>query len=157
EITQLLNQGTLSGRVLTTDPADAEGAIVEIIGTQMRTVTIADGTYVFLNVPQGSYQLRFRKEGYRLQTTNVEVAASTETVVPDVRLTLVDPASISGRVIIGSVRKLDAEGAPIQGFQDVNVYLEGTPFNTTPANNGRFELPGLPGAVYTIMAQAPGF
>lgn len=151
------NYGEISGRVLTTNPLDTEGVVVDLLGTPLRTATAMDGSFLLLNVPPGEYMMQFRKPGYGARTASVVVEPGVEAVMADVRLSLVDPGGLQGRTIIGAVSMSDMQGNPEQRFELVNVFLEGTAISTSPGPDGRFGFTTLPPGVYVVAAQANGY
>lgn len=74
--------GTISGRVLNSvTAAPVSRAEVLIDGTQIGALTREDGTFVLVNVPLGTYQLRVRLVGFAQQTQAVVVRSGQETRV----------------------------------------------------------------------------
>ncbi|MFC1640355.1 TonB-dependent receptor domain-containing protein, partial [Gemmatimonadota bacterium] len=66
--------GTVEGQVV--DGASGEPvalAIVRVIGTNFGSETAADGRFVVLNVPTGTYSVQVRAIGYAMVTTQVRV------------------------------------------------------------------------------------
>jgi len=66
--------GQLEGRVRDRDTERAlPAANVMLLGTEIRTITQPDGTFVLSDVPEGRYDVRVTFVGYRLQDRSVEV------------------------------------------------------------------------------------
>src|SRR5690606_36072550 len=72
--------GTVRGRVLTDRGAPLGGAQVSLDGTTIGTLTSAQGQFMLVNVPAGSYRLQIRQIGYETGTATVQVAAGGSVV-----------------------------------------------------------------------------
>jgi outer membrane receptor protein involved in Fe transport len=96
--------GKIKGRV--TDRAVSEpliNATVMISGTQYGAVTDLNGDYIILNVPAGSYQIRFSFLGYQIvNVTEVKVMPDLTT---EVNAALVSEGIEMGEVTITAERK----------------------------------------------------
>ncbi len=149
--------GSIRGRVVTTDPADAADVLVRVVGTEIGTSTDPSGGYVLVNVPEGETTLRFTRVGYAPATANTYVTAGEETFVEPVRLRYNDPAVIGGRTILGTVRMLDQAGKQMTEYGTVTVRVTGTDYRAVPDGQGNFQITGLPAELLTVGASAPGF
>lgn len=149
--------GQVRGLVLTVNPADQQGVLVEIPGTGLRTFTDSAGAYVISQVPPGAYQVTFSQDGYT--TTNVGVTVSTgeSSELPDVQLLFADPSAGSSRRIAGTVRATDATGTSLPLPEGVTVILEGTALSVPTDAQGAYALSGLDARAYVVTARAPGF
>ena len=90
--------GNLNGKVYWGTYAHANylvpNATVEIIGTDLTTLTDAAGEYSFTNVPTGTYNVKFSKEDHLSDTKSVQILES-QTVSLDGYLT-----RITGNIIV---------------------------------------------------------
>jgi hypothetical protein len=68
--------GTISGAVSDTNLVPLEGAEVNILRTNVRVHTLANGRFQILKVPAGHYMMITRRLGFRPVTAIVEVPAS---------------------------------------------------------------------------------
>ncbi|MCB2156244.1 carboxypeptidase regulatory-like domain-containing protein [bacterium] len=149
--------GNLRGLVLTTNPTDSKGVLVEITGTDMRTVTDASGSFVFYNLPSGDYGLNVSRSGYETKTARVHVFPGLDNPAGEIRLDVVDIAAGQGRTIFGRVEMFDAQENPVAEFDAVTVYLEGTEFQARPDAAGQYQFGGIPAGRYVVTASAPGY
>ena len=84
---QAIHEGKLTGTVTQEDGAVLPGATVDIsspqlLGGKRSTVTSGDGTYLFLNVPKGIYEVTTALGGFKtIVRDNVEVSADATTTV----------------------------------------------------------------------------
>jgi TonB-dependent starch-binding outer membrane protein SusC len=70
------NTGTITGRVMdSTTQQPLSGVSMQVVGTDRRTVTVQDGTFLLTDVPAGVQQLRASRIGYALQQQQVTVTA----------------------------------------------------------------------------------
>ena len=68
--------GTISGRVMdSTSQQPLPGVTLQVVGTDRRTLTAADGTFQLTDVPAGTRQLRATRIGYSLKQQEVTVTA----------------------------------------------------------------------------------
>jgi TonB-linked SusC/RagA family outer membrane protein len=68
-------RATLTGRV-TSGGQPIEAADVQVVGTQLRALSDADGRYTIANVPAGTHTIRVTRLGYKTLSQNVTVPAS---------------------------------------------------------------------------------
>ena len=144
--------GTLSGTV--TDSATAaplQGVRVQL-GASSETSTSADGTYAFLSVPVGSYDVTFSKAGYGSQTAHAVAVTDGLVSTLDMALVAAPPATVSGVVRDGS-----GHGWPLYARIDV----AGIPSKTTYTNpaTGAYSITLWAGASYDLSATSlvPGY
>ncbi len=96
--------GKINGRVI--DKASNEplvNATVFIVGTHFGTVTDLNGDYVILNIPAGTYQVRFSFLGY--QTTNVTAVNVIPDLTTEINASLLAEGIEMGEVTIVAERK----------------------------------------------------
>lgn len=74
----LAQTGTIAGRVTDEDGEPIAGATVSLEGTDLRTVTNAQGEFVLQAVPAGSRTVRVEAVGHAARTEGVTVAAGIE-------------------------------------------------------------------------------
>jgi outer membrane receptor protein involved in Fe transport len=73
--------GKLSGRVTDAKKAPLPGVTVLLVGARLGAFTDTDGRYTILNVPAGTYQVKFQLLGYRpVAVTDVQVNADNTTL-----------------------------------------------------------------------------
>lgn len=77
--------GTVTGQVASEGGEPVEGAIVQVIGTNRRAVTDANGRYTLRDLPSGSYRVAARRIGFRRLEHPATVGAN-QTVTLDFRL-----------------------------------------------------------------------
>jgi len=100
--------GTITGRLTSSDGTGVEGARVSLDGAPnyMSTMTGADGSYSFLDIPPSTVRVRFEPVGRPMQyaygktnyseAAKITVTAGTTTTVND---TLIPVGFISGRLV----------------------------------------------------------
>src|SRR2546430_15525315 len=72
------NTGTIAGRLIdSTTQQPLSGVILQVVGTDRRTLTADDGTFQLTDVPAGVQQLRASRIGYGLRQQPVPVTAGT--------------------------------------------------------------------------------
>lgn len=148
---------TVRGVVVTTNPEDVAGVLVEVAGSEYRTVTDAIGNFALPNLPAGVHPIRFSKIGYRSETRSVTVEAGRDAAIEAVRLTYEDFAVVGGRTIFGTVRVLGVDGRPARQRPPVSVSLQGAPYSAQADQAGRFALSGLPSEGFIVVAAAEGY
>ncbi|HET6837281.1 MAG TPA: TonB-dependent receptor, partial [Gemmatimonadales bacterium] len=95
---QAQTPGRIVGRVVDAEQGNPlSGATVEVIGTQLTTVTALDGRYAFQNVPSGLTSVRVRMIGFAPKVVTGVDVPSSGTAVQDIALsaTAVQLAEIS--------------------------------------------------------------
>lgn len=135
-----------------------DGVVVQVAGTQIRTVTDALGQYYFSALSPGDYRLIFSRRGWKSTEAQASIVAGTEMPGP-IPLLLPEASTVqeSPRVLKGLVEMSDLDGEPVAEFTDVLVSLEGTTYLAVLNSQGRFTFPSLVPGNYTVMASAPGF
>lgn len=118
---------------------------VKLMCGEWETTTLFDGSYIFRDLPQGTYEIRVSLEGYAERPRGVAVGEGEE-VAHDV---ILEQATGKGR-IRGSVVSEDTGRPPSTGGA---VFIGRQTFNrATPINplNGRYEFNGLPSGAYRL-------
>lgn len=77
---QAQSTGSIRGRVTTDRGAPMGGAQVSLAGTTLGTLTSAQGQFMLVNVPAGTYRLQVRQIGYESGEATVQVAAGASVV-----------------------------------------------------------------------------
>src|SRR5262245_35673339 len=78
---QSVSSGTVTGRVSNAQTgAYLEGATVEVVGSDARTLTERDGSFTLTRVPAGSRQLRVFYTGTEMKTVEAEVTTGSTTL-----------------------------------------------------------------------------
>lgn len=150
--------GQVRGVVLTVNPADQQGVLVEIPGTGLRTFSDSAGAYLIPQVPPGAYQVTFSQEGYASARLEATVTAGESTELPDVRLLFGDLAAGAGRRIEGIVRATDANGAAVALPEGgATVFLQGTTLAVPTDARGAYTFSGLDARAYVVSARADGY
>lgn len=156
----LEDAGSVSGTVLLTgasagNPAapDNAGVIVELVGTELNTVSAADGSYSLPVVEQGDYVIRFQRDQFISESLhNVAVASGADTAVTTVTLQRLDPPRqglLRGRVVL--------EAQPDQDFSGVRVVVDGTTRSLTTTVSGEWSFGALPVGTYDVSFSHPDY
>jgi protocatechuate 3,4-dioxygenase beta subunit len=132
---------TVSGIVITTEGNPLSGAVVSI-GSQSAT-TGADGRYVILDVPPGTYAITATKEGWRI------FGASSVTVPPNATANFTARPDETGNRLSGVV--VTTDGSDPSG---VTASIGGLTAVTDAS--GRYTITGLAPGTYPISASKPG-
>lgn len=150
-----------SGTYNPTYPNDAN-IKVEVVGTNIRTVTDANGAYTLspvevaiaaprigegLGIPAAAtYEILYSRDGYGAKRVeNIAVAPGAVTSVPSVELLPLDPQSwgaLAGRVTL--------EAAPSGDNSGVAVTIDGTTRTMTTTSGGYWRFDNLPTGTYAI-------
>ncbi|WP_179107331.1 carboxypeptidase regulatory-like domain-containing protein [Sediminibacillus massiliensis] len=112
--------------------------------------TDQNGNYLLPNLPPGSYDVIFSREGYVTQTTSVSLAPN-ESVVLNVRLEP-NPGTVSGNVSAAD-SLAPIENALIQVFTEDGTFLA----ETLTDLNGNYTVTGLPAGNLVVIARAIGY
>jgi Ca-activated chloride channel family protein len=119
----IIETGTIAGHVRDANSGTPIlGAVVEVVGTRMSTMTRDSGQFVIPNVPVGTYTVRAKMIGYRAaEATGVRVTANATvslalTVIQDpIKLDAVvvtgAPVSAERRAVMSSVSTVAVRGA----------------------------------------------
>lgn len=135
-----------------------DGVVVQVAGTQLRTVTDALGQYFFSALSPGDYRLIFSRKGWKSAEAPATIIAGTEMPGPiPMLLPEASDTQDTPRMLKGTVEMTDLDGQPAAEFPDVLVSLEGTTYLAVLDVQGRFSFPSLAPGRYTVMASAPGF
>ena len=78
--------GTVTGRIVDANGNPIEGATVLVAGTEISSITSANGSYSLADVPGGAQKLNLSMAGYQDQVYDVEVAPDSTTTNPDIVL-----------------------------------------------------------------------
>ena len=136
--------GSVSG-IVTDGTNPIEGALVEMVGTNQRRITDADGAYVFNYLLAGDYTFKASKFGYEenSESTTVDIK---EDVTLNIAITAYPKFTVSGKVV-GSL--------DLTALQNVTITLTGyDDFSTTTNATGDFSIPEVFGThTYTIRAE----
>ena len=124
--------GTLSGRVLDADGKPVAAATVLVVGTRLGAYTDAEGKYLILKVPPGTYEVKASRLGYNAMTTSgVVVSADNTTHVDfkmgDTNLNTEEVVVVAERPPVdvkvtssqATVTTEEIEQLPVQSLQDV--------------------------------------
>ncbi|MBI4363958.1 MAG: choice-of-anchor B family protein [Candidatus Latescibacteria bacterium] len=122
------------------------GADVTALGEPDSSRTQAAGA-VRLALSPGSHTLRVRKFGYKDTVATVFVTKGLLSLF-DVTLQAEPVATVSGIV------RRDSDSAPLGG---ADLTLELTPLAEESAADGTYGIAGVPGGVYTLSCERPGF
>ncbi|MBI1375170.1 MAG: hypothetical protein GC159_20820 [Phycisphaera sp.] len=128
----------LSGAALTLYDADTDTAVI--------ATSLADGTFTFADVPDGTYDLSVT--GFAIPSTHVTVAGG-DMSLGDVIAT--HEAQITGGVLLGSF------GVPLVNTMVMAVSDTGDVFTSDTADGGRYVLDGLPAGTYRLIAGGAPF
>ncbi len=143
------NAGGLFGVVRYEDESleDHSGIVVAIKNTPLAAITNKRGSYAFLALPPGKYDLVFVKYGYgQIEKPEIEVESGKTNAVEDVVL-LEDDAPLVGQgVARGKV--VDSEGGPVPGAL---VTVKGVGIPSISDANGNYEII-VPPNTYDLIA-----
>jgi prenyltransferase beta subunit len=131
-----------------------EGVAIGITGpANLSTLTAADGTYTFTDVPTGSYTLTASKTGYDSVTAAGDVVAgSTLIFSPALYPEGTSPGGTTG-TITGTV--IDADTSVPITTATVTLVEAGLSAGTDPS--GQFLLADVPEGTYSISISAPNY
>jgi len=108
------NTGTITGRVMdSTTQQPLSGVLMQVVGTDRRTLTAEDGTFLLTDVRAGIQQLRSSRIGYGLQQQQVTVTAGA---TASVELALNPHAMMLDAVVAtgyGTQSRRDATGSVV--------------------------------------------
>jgi iron complex outermembrane receptor protein len=77
--------GTISGKVTDDEGQPLPGALVEIVGTGLKTTADAEGGFTISDVPAGQHTVQASTYSYRTQTATVTVNPGQTPVVKSIR------------------------------------------------------------------------
>ncbi|HOE63517.1 MAG TPA: carboxypeptidase regulatory-like domain-containing protein [Candidatus Sumerlaeota bacterium] len=148
--------GGLFGKIELDSAEQSDGALVQIQGTNYKTVSDAEGMYRFYNLPSRSYTLQFSKAGYISQTTSVNIPSGDPVQIPTIRLIMVkQPPKV--RTIYGTVELRDLKNKLDNRFDTVVVALEGASKVALLDSEGKFVFENITPGKYTLTAVSPFF
>ncbi len=139
----------VSGTVRDLDGAPVPGAIVTIPGVG-EIATGPDGSYLFDEVPIGTYQPTVQLPGGYTVVTNplpFAIDGSSEDPITDVDFVAVELPALSGTVSAG--------GSASPGVTVTAIGPGGDVLSTVTDADGNYEFPGLPAGEYRISIQVP--
>ena len=89
----LLPTVTVSGKVVMSNGQALPDVSVKIPGTAFSASTDSSGNYIIKDIPQGSYEIRYEKEGYRTESKSLSayiVSNDSSLLIPDVKMWISD-------------------------------------------------------------------
>ena len=110
EVTLSAN-GTVMGTVTLSGQSDHSGIDVYLEGTGFATKTEADGSWIIGDIPQGTYTVRFFKDGYSHEAKDLILYDSDPSGRPVERIEAFELPSLMGS-ISGVVSVNNADGSP---------------------------------------------
>ncbi|OMP80868.1 TonB-dependent receptor [[Flexibacter] sp. ATCC 35208] len=118
--------GTIKGKIVTTDGKPAGLVTVVLKGTKKSTITEDDGTFVLNNVKPGTYTLQVRLVGYSTKEETVTVspdATAQVTMTLEVSDTQLQEVEIAtGRAKFGKKESEQVARLPIKNLENPQVY-----------------------------------
>ncbi|AFE03982.1 putative lipoprotein [Corallococcus coralloides DSM 2259] len=133
-------RGNVAGTILLEGEARAENVLVTLVDTDVLSRANAQGQFILVGVPTGTYTLRAQREGYVTHEQQVEVRAGAQTSVT--RTLSRERGSVAGT--------FQLEGVATAG--NIAVLLVDTNFSTQTNAQGKFSLTGIPTGTYTLRA-----
>lgn len=95
--------GSIEGRVYnSTNSQNLQGAIVRVVGTELRADTLRDGTFLLRNVPSGTYQLDTSYFGLSTVRTSISISAG-QTASIEIDMTGGDVIQLEAMEVQGDV------------------------------------------------------
>jgi len=120
-------------------------------GSEVKTKTLANGTYSAGNLVPTMYAITPSKAGFSFEPPMAHVTAMTNTG----GFTNILNVNFVGKTAHKIAGKIMFKGAPLAG---ASLVLHGTPATSVVTDaNGNFLLPDLPDGVYMIQPSLPGF
>lgn len=107
--------GKIQGKATLTGQTDSTGIKAYIPGTSLQALTDATGAYIISNVPEGTYDLRFEKEGYSSATLRNNAVTAGQTKVMDSTVLNISTGA-SGSILI-------ADGSPYSTSRSVSTTI----------------------------------
>ncbi|MCD4819946.1 MAG: carboxypeptidase regulatory-like domain-containing protein [Candidatus Cloacimonetes bacterium] len=131
--------------------AFVEGALIEVLGTNLSTTTSVEGIYSITNVPTGEYSVKCSKVGYDDQTnTNIVVISNEETSSDYI---LFPEGTTNYGAISGTVTN-SSNGEPIP---NVVVQVVGLYNSMATAADGTYILAMVPEGTYDVSFTKPSY
>lgn len=151
----LTPNGTVMGIVTLKGEEDSSNIDVYLHGTSFATKTSADGSFVISDVPQGSYNAVFMKDGFATEEKNVILFNSDTSVKPVVTIPsfslLNYCGSISGQVSVND----SGNGSGVE-VKAVNKDGEHT-YTVITDNEGNYSIPSAYYGDYTVTFSKNGY
>ncbi|MGB9913768.1 MAG: carboxypeptidase-like regulatory domain-containing protein, partial [Candidatus Kapaibacteriota bacterium] len=91
------NYGTLKGKVVDQDGNPVVGASVRILGTRLGGIVKADGRFIIVSIPVGSYTVKITAVGYTPYEANVRISADDET---EINVVLKEEGKVTEEVVV---------------------------------------------------------
>jgi len=135
----VMQGGCISGLVLDDSKRPIENVQVIAMGEayELVTYTSADGRYILADLPADSYTVSASAEGYRIDTSPIDVEAAIGETISDMNI----DATLTSGTVVGSV--VDTAGIPLAGAA-VSVWNEETTMKVYSDKNGSFRIPFVP-------------
>ncbi|NOZ56196.1 MAG: hypothetical protein GXO73_05300 [Calditrichaeota bacterium] len=145
----------LTGKIVGSCRTGGEGipdvtvVVTDSLGSPKTTVTAADGSYRFENLPPGPYTVRASLAGYRTDGEKTVRVADQSTVRADFSL-YPNTGSLRGAVT-------EEHGVGVEGVQVVARGANGNEGQDTTDVDGSFTIPNLAPDTYTVTATLAGY
>jgi YVTN family beta-propeller protein len=143
------SKGNILGTAVLNDFNNHSGILVGIYGTHHLAVTDVSGSYRIGDVPQGSYTVYMKAEGYGAEKIdNVLITSGQTTALSSVTLvSKAGTANVTNGSIVGSA--LYSENTDHSG---INIKVEGTDIPLCGTDrNGAFIIKDVPAGEYTLL------
>jgi len=137
--------GKLTGTVTLDNIDDYTGILVGLAGTQYMAVTGSSGAYTITEIPEGTYTVFMKAEGYGAERyENIQITAGKITTLDG---TLYAAAGTKSGSIVGTACYIDKSE-----HAGISVKVEGTdiPLAGTDTNGG-FIISNVPAGTYTLL------
>lgn len=154
----LSENARVTGKVLradVNDPLGHAGTLVFVPEGPFTTLTSADGSFAFSELPEGTLSLAFFRADYvPAGYSPVNLSAGEDKTLQPVRLERLpsgtaDPARVRGRVVLQPLGSLNLVRVAL-------VAVDGARLTTTVDAEGRFSLMPLPN-LYVLEVECPGY
>lgn len=154
--------GSISGFARYADRSTHAGILIRVVGGEFSSVTDAAGGFKLHNLEPGSYAVTITADGYQPETVNAIIQPGGLTTIPAVGtehaifLTPL-PATSTGRRVVGRVELFNADGIPVERYDETLVALEGTGYVAALDEAGKFVINDIAPGFYGVVAIAPGY
>jgi len=142
-----------AGRVLRGVVLDTNGMVVPeaeiIIGLlKRRVIGKADGTFIFTDMPKGTFEVRARKIGYGPQVKTIKISGDGGSMEPfelvPIARALPAVVTAAGRLGLSGV----VADTSFAGLPGVDVHIAGSGLKALTDSNGAFYLPARAGSYF---------